>query len=347
MDADRLKRKLCKLKNFADPSELSEELNRRRRLSIDHSLSLQVRFERQYPELTAWHAAHQPYLAATIASTPLEKIEDSSPEAAIYRAQASQFQNPGIYVEEAEKNKSCYSFSTKLTDEIFSVEDEISNCFYDKEPLDKAEALTRLRAVAQYLINEIDRERISDREQPVPAAPKDYSEAISRVTKSAVCPGVSLVTGPEWTEIYSNGVLLYQYPAANPVAAAIVNPGVYIMPGTPTFNVPLGLHSEWELAGWDPRPSWPPVGDGYRPLVIGEIMSYSDDEYELNGHWYTIPMNWNQLPVSGITAANLVRRKIAVEEASVAKVDLQRPEEKHGCGRMRDIGSKCWWCGGA
>ena len=94
---------------------------------------------------------------------------------------------------------------------------------------------------------------------------------------------------------------------------------------------------KWIDAGYTKdRKNYPSVGDNYEIVPVGTPRENGDEEYvSVDKRWYVgrfTRIGFEVLPDSFLT-----RRK---------KKFSQPTEEKHRCGRMKDAGKSCWFCGG-
>ena len=94
------------------------------------------------------------------------------------------------------------------------------------------------------------------------------------------------------------------------------------------------------------------VDDDYRLLDFTDVLDDETDEYmDLNDPSST----W--IPLSGYTGYTVItvllanshnntryefRRRVKFE---ASKTDQKTSEELHVCGRKKDVGLNCWWCG--
>src|SRR3990167_4386144 len=95
---------------------------------------------------------------------------------------------------------------------------------------------------------------------------------------------------------------------------------------------------KWIDAGYTKdRKNYPPVGDNYEIVPVGTPREIDDEAYvSVDKRWYyvvrAVSVGTKVLPDSFLT-----RRK---------KKFSQPTEEKHRCGRMKDAGKSCLFCGG-
>lgn len=84
----------------------------------------------------------------------------------------------------------------------------------------------------------------------------------------------------------------------------------------------------------------------YVTLNPHDVLNDETDEY-----YDTDLGEWRDIRgYTGQTAYELahmfpLRRRVIAASGSVAQAKQKRVEVQHFCGRMRDVGEKCWWCG--